>query len=55
MRTRKIARVQMFCPVDQESQFTSEAFTGILNALDIRISMDGRGRWLYNIFVERPW
>jgi len=40
---------------DQGSQFTSEAFTGILNAHGIRISMDGRGRWLDNVFIERLW
>lgn len=40
---------------DQGSQFTSEAFTGTLNAHDIRISMDGRGRWLDNVFIERLW
>jgi len=40
---------------DQGSQFTSEAFTEILKAHDIRISMDGRGRWLDNVFIERLW
>ncbi len=40
---------------DQSSQFTSEAFTKILSDQDIRISMDGRGRWLDNVFVERLW
>lgn len=40
---------------DQGSQFTSEDFTGILLARDIQISMDGRGRALDNIFVERLW
>ena len=40
---------------DQGSQFTSEAFTGILNANGIRISMDGRGRWMDNVFIERLW
>lgn len=40
---------------DQGSQFTSEAFTGVLKAHDITISMDGRGRALDNIFVERLW
>jgi putative transposase len=40
---------------DQGSQFTSEAFTGILNDNGIRISMDGRGRWMDNVFVERLW
>jgi putative transposase len=40
---------------DQGSQFTSEAFTGVLLAAGIAISMDGRGRALDNIFVERLW
>jgi putative transposase len=40
---------------DQGAQFTSQAFTGRLRAADIRISMDGRGRALDNIFVERLW
>jgi putative transposase len=40
---------------DQGTQFTSEDFTGILKAREIAISMDGRGRCLDNIFVERLW
>ena len=40
---------------DQGSQFTAQTFTGRLLAADIRISMDGRGRALDNIFVERLW
>lgn len=40
---------------DQGSQFTSEAFTGKLKEHDIRISMDGRGRWVDNVFIERLW
>jgi putative transposase len=40
---------------DQGSQFTSLDFTGRLKAEGIRISMDGRGRALDNIFVERLW
>jgi putative transposase len=40
---------------DQGSQFTSTAFTGTLAAAGIRISMDGRGRWLDNVFIERLW
>ncbi|MGH8654034.1 MAG: transposase [Gammaproteobacteria bacterium] len=40
---------------DQGSQFTSEEFTGVLKAHDIRTSMDGRGRCRDNIFVERLW
>src|SRR6476469_4752053 len=38
---------------DQGSQFTSSSFTGKLLAAGIRISMDGRGRWLDNVFIER--
>jgi putative transposase len=40
---------------DQGAQFTALAFTGLLEAAHIRISMDGRGRALDNIFVERLW
>ena len=40
---------------DQGCQFTSEAFTGVLKTCGIAISMDGRGRALDNIFVERLW
>ena len=40
---------------DQGSQFTAEAFTEVLKGLGIDISMDGRGRALDNIFVERLW
>lgn len=40
---------------DQGSQFTSLAFTGVLKRAGIAISMDGRGRAMDNIFVERLW
>lgn len=40
---------------DQGCQFTSESFTGVLKRHNIDISMDGRGRALDNIFVERLW
>jgi len=40
---------------DQGSQFTSHGFTGLLKAQGIRISMDGRGAWRDNVFVERLW
>ena len=40
---------------DQGSQFTSEMFTDVLKANEIRISMDGRGAWRDNVFVERLW
>ncbi len=40
---------------DQSSQFTSEAFTGRLKKEGIEISMNGKGRWADNAFVERLW
>ena len=40
---------------DQGSQFTSNAFTQLLKDREIQISMDGRGRYLDNIFIERLW
>jgi putative transposase len=40
---------------DQGSQFTSEGFLCVLNSKGIRISMDGKGRWMDNVFIERLW
>ena len=40
---------------DQGSQFTSDDFTQVLKDYDIQISMDGKGRWVDNVFVERLW
>jgi len=40
---------------DQGSQFTSFDFTAVLREAAIRISMDGRGRWMDNVFIERLW
>jgi putative transposase len=40
---------------DQGSQFTGQAFTGVLAHNDIAISMDGKGAWRDNVFVERLW
>lgn len=40
---------------DQGSQFASEEFTGVLKDNHIAISMDGKGRWIDNVFVERLW
>jgi putative transposase len=40
---------------DQGSQFTSAAFTCALAAAGVTISMDGRGRWMDNVFIERLW
>ena len=47
------------CPeifnTDQGSQFTSPRFTGVLEKAGVRISMDGRGRCMDNVFIERLW
>ena len=40
---------------DQGSQFTSQEWTGRLTELGIAISMDGKGRWMDNVFIERLW
>src|SRR6202521_5800362 len=40
---------------DQGSQFTCEAFTNVLHKRDIKISMDGKGAWRDNVFIERLW
>jgi putative transposase len=40
---------------DQGCQFTSLEFTGVLKGADVRISMDGKGRWMDNVFIERLW
>jgi putative transposase len=40
---------------DQGSQFTSLRFTGLLQQAGVRISMDGRGCWMDNVFIERLW
>jgi putative transposase len=47
------------CPeifnTDQGSQFTAEVFTNALRVNNIAISMDGKGRWMDNVFIERLW
>jgi putative transposase len=40
---------------DQGCQFTSEEFTKVLKAAHVDISMDGKGRWMDNVFIERLW
>ena len=40
---------------DQGSQFTSQAFIGLMKEYEIRISMDGKGSWRDNVFIERLW
>lgn len=40
---------------DQGSQFTGTAFTSVLEDAKVKISMDGQGRWMDNVFIERLW
>ena len=40
---------------DQGAQFTSSAFTEVVERNGVKISMDGKGRWLDNVFIERLW
>lgn len=40
---------------DQGSQFTSEEFSRVQSAAETRLSMDGKGRWMDNVFIERFW
>lgn len=53
------AIIEYGCPEifnsDQGSQFTSDDFTKVLKTHNIRISMDGKGRWVDNVFIERFW
>ena len=53
-RALRVATPQIF-NTDQGTQYTSQAFTGRLQQAGVQISMDGRGRALDNIFVERLW
>lgn len=53
-RVLKHGRCHIF-NTDQGAQFTSNEFTGLLRQHDIKISMDGKGRALDNVFVERLW
>ena len=48
-------RVPEIFNTDQGSQFTAAEWTGRLTELGVKISMDGRGRWLDNVFIERLW
>ena len=51
---RKYGAPEIF-NTDQGSQFTSEAFTNILISKGISISMDGKGCWVDNVYIERLW
>ncbi len=50
----KYGRPEIF-NTDQGSQFTSGEFTDVLKDAGVRISMDGKGRWMDNVFIERLW
>ncbi|WP_017397601.1 IS3 family transposase, partial [Acinetobacter lwoffii] len=50
----KYGRPEIF-NTDQGSQFTSDAFIEVLKSNDIQISMDGKGRWVDNVMIERLW
>jgi putative transposase len=50
----KYGRPEIF-NTDQGSQFTSEEWTAPLKAAGVAISMDGKGRWIDNVFIERLW
>ncbi len=43
------------CNTDQGSPFTSPRFVGMLKEAGIQVAMDGRGRWMDNVFIERLW
>ena len=51
---QKFGRPEIF-NTDQASQFTSEDWTAPLKAAGVAISMDGKGRWIDNVFIERLW
>ena len=46
---------RIYFNTNQGAQFTSDVFTGALKEAGIRISMDGKGRWADNVFMERLW
>jgi transposase InsO family protein len=49
----RAGRVPAIFNTDQGSQFTSEAWTGMLESAGVRVSVDGKPRWLDNVFIER--
>ncbi|PHZ85075.1 hypothetical protein CRD36_08515 [Paremcibacter congregatus] len=51
----KVSAEQQNIHTDQGSQFTSFDFTSALKDRGIKISMDGKGRWMDNVFIERLW
>ncbi|MGL4400791.1 MAG: IS3 family transposase [Luteolibacter sp.] len=55
MALNSTGRIPEIFNTDQGCQFTSAEWTGRLEELGVRISMDGRGRWMDNVFIERLW
>ena len=51
---RKYGKPAIF-NTDQGAQFSARTFTSVLEQHDVRISMDGKGRWIDNVFIERFW
>jgi len=51
---RKFGAPEIF-NTDQGAQFTSEDWTDVLKDAEVKISMDGKGRWIDNVFIERLW
>ena len=54
-RALETGRAPLISNTDQGSQFTSEAFLEAVEAVGVDVSMDGRGRWIDNRFIERLW
>ena len=54
-RALEVGRLPLISNTDQGSQFTSEAFLEAVEAVGVDVSMDGRGRWIDNRFIERLW
>jgi transposase InsO family protein len=53
--TQQTGRVPGIFNTDQGGQFTSAEWIGRLEGLGVKVSMDGRGRWMDNVFIERLW
>jgi putative transposase len=51
---RKFGKPEIF-NTDQGAQFTSEDWIDVLEKAGVKISMDGKGRWIDNVFIERLW
>lgn len=51
----RIAKAPEIFNTDQGSQFTSREWVDVLEGAGVRVSMDGRGRWMDNVFIERLW